>query len=167
MAPLRIDEAAPEEARELLRASCGSTRWVERMLERRPFGTGAALLAAAREEWFALEPDDWKEAFAAHPKIGDRAALRTRFPGTRHLAAGEQSGVEGAPEDVLSALAAGNVSYEQKFGFIFIVCATGLTAGEMLARLRERLRNDPAAELRIAAEEQAKITELRLAPWTR
>lgn len=120
------------------------------------------MLSAAREEWFALEPADWMEAFAAHPKIGDRDALHTRFAGTRQLAAREQSGVDGAPEEVLSALAAGNAAYEGKFGYTFIVCATGLTAGQMLARLRERLPNDPATELRMAADEQAKITELRL-----
>lgn len=132
------------------------------MIERRPFGSEEAMLWAARNEWFALEPADWMEAFAAHPKIGDRDGLRSGSAGTRHLAAREQAGVDGAPEDVLSALAAGNAAYEKKFGYIFIVCATGLTAGQMLARLRDRLTNDPATELRVAAEEQAKITELRL-----
>ena len=132
------------------------------MIERRPFGSEEAMLSAARDEWFALGPADWTEAFAAHPKIGDRDALRSRFAETRHLAAREQAGVEGAPGDVLSALAAGNAAYEKKFGYIFIVCATGLTAGQMLARLRGRLANDPATELRVAAEEEAKITELRL-----
>jgi 2-oxo-4-hydroxy-4-carboxy-5-ureidoimidazoline decarboxylase len=162
MAPLRVDALPPEEARALLRACCGSSRWVERMLERRPFGSEEAMLSAAREVWVALGPADWIEAFAAHPKIGDRDALRSRFAETRHLAAREQAGVDGAPEDVLSALAAGNAAYEEKFGYIFIVCATGLTAGQMLARLRDRLANDPAIELRVAAEEQGKITELRL-----
>lgn len=162
MAPLRVDEAAPDDARELLRACCGSTRWVESMLRRRPFGTDEALSAAAREAWFALTPADWKEAFAAHPKIGDRDALRSRFAATRHLAAREQAGVDQAPEEVLTALALGNAAYEERFGYIFIVCASGLTAEEMLGRLRARLENEPATELRIAAEEQAKITELRL-----
>jgi 2-oxo-4-hydroxy-4-carboxy-5-ureidoimidazoline decarboxylase len=159
---LRVDSASPDEARELLRACCGSSRWVERMLARRPFGAEEALLAAARDEWFALDPADWTEAFAAHPKIGDRDALRSGFADTRHFAAREQSGVDGAAEDVLTALALGNAAYEKKFGYIFIVCASGLTAGQMLKALRKRLRNDPAAELRIAAEEQAKITVLRL-----
>jgi 2-oxo-4-hydroxy-4-carboxy-5-ureidoimidazoline decarboxylase len=132
------------------------------MIERRPFGSEEAMLSAAREEWFALEPSDWMEAFAAHPKIGDRDGLRSGSAGTRHLAAREQAGVDGAPENVLSALAAGNAAYEKKFGYIFIVCATGLTAAEMLAKLRDRLANDPLTELRMAADEQAKITGVRL-----
>lgn len=133
------------------------------MLQRRPFGNIKQLLAVAREVWFALEPADWKEAFAAHPKIGDRDSLRNRFPETGHLAAGEQAGVDGAAEDVLSALAEGNLAYERRFGFIFIVCASGKTAAQMLEMLRTRLSNDPATELLIAAEEQAKITAIRLA----
>jgi 2-oxo-4-hydroxy-4-carboxy-5-ureidoimidazoline decarboxylase len=163
MASLSVDSASPEEARTSLRACCGSTRWVERMLQRRPFGNVEQLLAAAREVWFALDPADWKEAFAAHPKIGDRESLRHRFPDTAHLAAREQAGVEGAPGDVLSALAQRNLDYERKFGFIFIVCASGKTAEEMLRMLQARLSNDPAREILIAAEEQAKIMALRLA----
>jgi len=133
------------------------------MLARRPFETIEALLGAARAEWFALTPADWLQAFADHPKIGDRAPLARKFPGTHHLASREQAGVAGAGEDVLTALADGNTAYEDKFGYIFIVCATGLDAETMLTKLRERLDNDPWTELRIAAEEQAKITALRLA----
>lgn len=162
MAPLRVDGVPPDEARALLRACGGSSRWVERMIERRPFGSEEAMLSAARDEWFALEPADWREAFAAHPKIGDRDGLRSRVAETRHLAAREQAGVDGAPEDVLSALAAGNAAYEKKFGYIFIICASGLTAEQMLAMMRDRLENDPATELHVAADEQAKITQLRL-----
>jgi 2-oxo-4-hydroxy-4-carboxy-5-ureidoimidazoline decarboxylase len=163
MAFLPIEGGSADEARDSLRACCGSTRWVERMLQRRPFGNLEQLLAAAREVWFALDPTDWKEAFAAHPKIGDRAALRKRFPDTAHLAAQEQAGVDGAADDVLSALAEGNLAYERRFRFIFIVCASGLTAAQMLEILQARLNNDPATELLVAAEEQAKITALRLA----
>lgn len=132
------------------------------MIARRPFGSRDALLAAAREEWFALSPDDWREAFSHHPKIGDREALRARFPATRHLSEREQAGVSGASDDVLEALAEGNLAYEQKFGHIFIVCATGRSAEEMLAALRARLVNDVDTEIRLAAGEQAKITALRL-----
>jgi OHCU decarboxylase len=128
----------------------------------RPFGSIEALLGAARAEWLALTPADWLQAFAAHPRIGDRESLARRFPESHHLAAQEQAGVAGAGQDVLAALAAGNAAYEDKFGYIFIVCATGLDAETMLAMLRERLDNDPWTELRIAAEEQAKITALRL-----
>jgi 2-oxo-4-hydroxy-4-carboxy-5-ureidoimidazoline decarboxylase len=158
-----IDEAAPQVARQLLDRACGSSRWVEQMMHRRPFGSRAALLAAARTEWETLDERDWREAFTHHPKIGDRDALRARFPATHALSAREQSGVDGATDAVLDALADGNRHYEATFGYIFIVCASGLSAGEMLARLQARLANDPAHEIRIAAAEQAKITALRLA----
>jgi 2-oxo-4-hydroxy-4-carboxy-5-ureidoimidazoline decarboxylase len=123
---------------------------------------GAALLSAAREEWFALTREDWLEAFSHHPKIGDRDTLHKRFAATRHLSEREQAGVDGASGEVLDALAAGNRAYEEKFGYIFIVCASGKNATEMLGLLRSRLSNDPASGLRIAAAEQAKITEIRL-----
>ena len=120
------------------------------------------MLTAAREEWFALSPDDWVEAFSHHPRIGDRDALRRKFAATRALSEREQSGVGGASEEVLAALLEGNREYEARFGYIFIVCATGKTAAEMLALLRARLENDPQTEIRIAAEEHAKICDLRL-----
>jgi 2-oxo-4-hydroxy-4-carboxy-5-ureidoimidazoline decarboxylase len=157
-----LDRAATEEARRLLTACCGSTRWVDRMLDRRPFGGLAALLNAAREEWFALSPDDWREAFAHHPRIGGRDVLRARFTATRHLSEREQSGVSGASEDTLEALADGNREYERKFGYIFIICASGRRADEILDILRARLRNNPESEILQAAHEQARITGLRL-----
>ena len=150
----QIDTSPLEEARALLTRACGAHRWVDRMLMRRPFGSRDALLAVARDEWFSLDESDWREAFSHHPKIGQKSADR--------LASKEQSGVSGAAADLLTALAAGNREYEQKFGYIFIVCATGKSAAEMLALLEKRLPNDPASEIRIAAEEQAKITALRL-----
>ncbi len=158
----RVDLAPTDKARELLRAACGSSRWVERMLFRRPFGSGDALLHAAREEWFALSENDWREAFSHHPKIGDRESLPARFPATHQLSAQEQAGVASASEHVLDALADGNRRYEEKFGYVFIVCATGKSAAEMLALLGERLQHAPQEEIRIAAEEQAKITAIRL-----
>lgn len=132
------------------------------MLQRRPFVSDQQLLAIAREEWFALTSPDWREAFGHHPRIGDRASLGARFPATAELSEQEQRGVAGASNATLDALAEGNRAYEEKFGYIFIVCATGKTADEMLALLRARLGNDPQEELLIAAGEQAKITELRL-----
>ena len=132
------------------------------MLALRPFGAIDVLLSAARREWFALTPEDWKEAFAHHPKIGDREALRARFPATHHFSEQEQAGMGPAPDQVIEALAQGNAAYERRFGYIFIVCATGKSAKEMLDLVTARLQNDPVAEVRIAAEEQAKITELRL-----
>jgi len=158
----RLDGAQDAEARRLLTTCCGSSRWVERMMARRPFGSTATLLASARDEWHGLTPDDWREAFAHHPKIGDRATLRAKFASTRHLAEQEQSGVAGASDAVLDALAEGNRGYEEKFGYIFIVCATGKSAEEMLALLQVRLNNRPDVEIHIAAGEQAKITEIRL-----
>ncbi len=146
----------------MLWACCGSTSWVERMLARRPFATREALLEAAREEWFQLTEDDWLEAFRQHPKIGDRDALRERFGASGHLSEKEQSGLAGAADDILGALAAANREYERKFGFIFIVCATGRSAGEMLDMISARLKNDRKTELHTAAAEQARITELRL-----
>ena len=157
-----IDTATEEAAREILTRACGSSRWVERMLARRPFGRDAKLLSAARVEWFGLTEVDWLEAFAHHPRIGDRASLAARFPATHDLSSKEQAAVGAAHADVLSELADGNEKYFERFGFIFIVCATGKTAPEMLQLLRDRLSNDRASELRIAAEEQARITALRL-----
>lgn len=157
-----IDAAPPEAAKEIVGRACGSTAWIDRMLTRRPFGSRAALLAAAREEWFALSERDWLEAFSHHPQIGDRASLTARFPATHDLSAKEQAALGRAHDDVLSALVEGNKTYRDRFGFIFIVCATGKSAEEMLALLRARLPNDRATELRNAAEEQAKITAIRL-----
>ena len=156
-----LDTASDADARDLLTRACGASRWVDRMMARRPFGGDARLLRAARIEWFGLTEADWLEAFSHHPQIGDRA-LAARFPTTHDLLAKEQAGVARAGDEVLSALADANQAYLDRFGFIFIVCATGKTAEEMLQLLRDRLPHDRATELRIAAEEQAKITALRL-----
>jgi len=157
-----LDTASDADARALLTRVCGASRWVDRMMARRPFGGDARLLRAARIEWFGLTEADWLEAFSHHPQIGDRASLAARFPTTHDLLAKEQAGVARAGDEVLSALADANQAYLDRFGFIFIVCATGKTAEEMLQLLRDRLPHDRATELRIAAEEQAKITALRL-----
>jgi len=150
-----INGAPAADAARWLLACCGSVRWAGRMLTLRPFAGAEAIQRAAREVWWSLGSGDWKEAFAAHPKIGERTGDAT--------AASEQAGVRGAPPDVLSMLADANRRYEEKFGYIFIVCASGKSADEMLSLIRERLQNDPAREIQIAAEEQAKITALRLA----
>ena len=150
------------DARAALLSCCGSRRWADAMLARRPFASMADLLAAADAVWAGLDRADWLEAFAAHPRIGDLGGLRKKFAATAHWSAGEQAGVAGAGEDVLRELAEGNRRYEERFGHIFIVCATGKTAAEMLRLLRARLPNEPAAELAVAAAEQAKITRLRL-----
>lgn len=147
---------------EALLRCCGSRRWVERMLDCRPFADDAAVFQAAEDVWWSLEPGSWLEAFSHHPKIGGQDALREKFASTRSWAQGEQAGVRDAEEAVLEALAAGNAQYEARFGHIFIVCAAGKTAAEMLALLQARLPNTLEDELRVAAAEQAKITRLRL-----
>lgn len=146
----------------MLRVCCGSARWIERMLAERPFGSSERALRLARDEWFSLEPSDWQEAFAHHPRIGDLDALRTRFAATGSISEKEQAGVTDAAASTLGALLEGNRAYEARFGYIFIVCASGKTAAEMLDILHGRLGNDPTDEIRIAAEEHAKICERRL-----
>lgn len=132
------------------------------MAQRFPFQNKEELLAAAEEVWFKLLPNDWLEAFTHHPKIGDLNSLRAKFASTRQWAEGEQASVSTASEEVLRALAEGNAAYERKFGYIFIVCATGKSAEEMLAILQARLPNEHATELFLAAVEQSKITRIRL-----
>jgi 2-oxo-4-hydroxy-4-carboxy-5-ureidoimidazoline decarboxylase len=158
----RIDRASAADARRLLSECCGAIRWVDRMLIRRPFGSHQATLDAARDVWWSLDAADWREAFTHHPKIGDTEQLRERFAATHALSESEQAGVVSATDAVLEALAAGNRDYEERFGYIFIVCATGKGALDMLHLLQARLANAPAEEIRVAADEQAKITALRL-----
>jgi allantoicase len=149
--------------RDVLLRCCGSSRWASRMAAHGPFGSDAELHGLADHLWWDLADGDWLEAFTHHPRIGaDVDALRAKFARTAEWSEGEQAGVGGADEATLQALAEGNRAYEERFGFLFIVCATGKTAAQMLALLRERLGNEPEAELRIAAGEQAKITHLRL-----
>lgn len=145
---MTLDEAA-------LLKCCGSRRWARAMAARSPFIDEAALLAAADEEWAKCGKDDILEAFRAHPKIGGT--------GAHGWAKGEQSGMDRAAQDTKEALARGNEEYERRFGYIFIVCATGKSAGEMLGLLQARLPHDPDTELKTAAAEQAKITRIRLA----
>jgi OHCU decarboxylase len=140
--------------RELERC-CGSKRWVAAMAARRPFQSANDLYDAADEIWWSLEGGDWLEAFSHHPRIGDRA-------GASGWAKDEQSGVAGASEKTRQALAERNREYERRFEHVFLICATGKRADEMLATLERRMENDPASELRVAAGEQAKITQLRL-----
>lgn len=152
------------EAAAALRRACGAERWVKRMLARRPFVSTADLLASADAEWRASSPDDYREAFGHHPQIGqDLGELRRRFQSTAGLSSREQAGVAAADEVTLHELSDANTAYRERFGYIFIICATGKSATEMLSALRRRLDNDPNAELEIAAGEHAEITRLRLA----
>ena len=147
---------------EALATCCGSATWVAALHQQFPFATAEALYAEADRIWYSLNEADWREAFTHHPKIGDVNALKEKFASTATWAAGEQGAVRLASQGTLEALAAGNDAYERKFGYIFIVCATGKSAEEMLALLQARLPNAPEAEIRIAMGEQAKITRLRL-----
>ncbi|MGK2934891.1 MAG: 2-oxo-4-hydroxy-4-carboxy-5-ureidoimidazoline decarboxylase [Gemmatimonadaceae bacterium] len=157
-----LDVMPPERAAQLLGDCCGSTRWVSAMVARRPFGSMERLLSAADEAWRSLGPDDWREAFSHHPRIGERQGARPQSERGAAWAAGEQAGVGDAGDDVRQALANANREYERRFGYIYIVCATGRTADELFATVTERLRNDPDTELSVAAEEQRRITRLRL-----
>lgn len=132
------------------------------MLESRPFSDAQALFDYANRHWQNLTEEDYLQAFEGHPKIGNVDSLRAKYANTKKLAAGEQTQVNSASDDVLQQLAQGNTDYESKFGFIFIVCATGKSAQEMLDLLLQRIKNDRGAELLNAAEEQRKIFQLRL-----
>lgn len=127
-----------------------------------PFANSNQLVTIADRIWWSLEPDDWLEAFASHPKIGENKAARATAAEAQNWAAQEQSGAQNAAEETARSLAELNRDYEEKFGYIYIVCATGKSSEEMLAILRERLPNDAETELRIAAREQSRITKLRL-----
>jgi len=150
------------ERADALRRCCGAEGWVVGLNALFPFEDEATLFEAAEEEWQSLTETGWREAFAHHPKIGDVEALKEKFASTATWAAGEQGAVREASQTTLEALAAGNQEYEQKFGYIFIVCATGKSAAEILTLLRQRLPHSPDEELPVAAAEQANITRLRL-----
>jgi 2-oxo-4-hydroxy-4-carboxy-5-ureidoimidazoline decarboxylase len=148
-------------AREVLLRCCGSQRWAHMVSAKRPFMDRDELYRSAHEIWSKLDHADWLDAFAAHPRIGDLDALRKKFPNASWCSA-EQGGVAGAVASVLHALADANRRYAERFGYIFIVCATGKSAEEMLQILQQRLHNEPEQELLVAAAEQEKITRLRL-----
>lgn len=143
-------------------ACCGSRVWARRMTEGRPYRDAGHLFETADRIWWELGREDWREAFAAHPRIGEKKAGEDR---SGRWSAQEQAGAMSAEAAVLAELAEANRIYAERFGHIFIVCATGKSAGEMLGLLRARLDNDPETEVCVAAEEQGKITRLRLEKW--
>ena len=157
-----FNSLAPDAARHELTKCCGSQRWSTAVEAGRPYATLDELTNRAGEIWWTLDREDWLEAFRSHPKIGEKKIENAVAAQSQQWSAQEQRGVEHASVETTGKLATLNLDYEQKFGFIFIVCATGKSSDEILALLERRLANDPAAELRIAAAEQAKITELRL-----
>jgi allantoicase len=141
---------------------CGSKRWAELMAEKRPFAGPSELFAASDKTWSALGREDWLEAFRHHPPIGGNRAKTAQSATASRWSAREQSVAQQAPPEVLAALALENQAYARKFGYVFLICATGKTSEEILHALRQRISHTPEIELPIAAEEQRKITRLRL-----
>lgn len=157
-----LNKLSESAANEVFTQSCAAQNWVQQMVAARPFADIEALLNVSDRFWLGLSETDFLEAFEAHPQIGNVDSLRAKYAGSKTLAVGEQSSVAMASEKTLQDLAQGNRDYLEKFGFIFIVFATGKSAEQMLSLLQTRLPNDRPTEIKNAAEEQRKITALRL-----
>jgi OHCU decarboxylase len=151
-------------AREVLDC-CGSSAWARQLAERRPFPDESSLIAASDQIWNGLQPADWEEAFSKHPRIGERKALKAASTQSAVWSSEEQQSAAGASEEIQSAVVEANRAYEERFGRIFIICATGRSANGMLEILRSRMHNDEATELRVSTEEQREITNIRLRKW--
>lgn len=165
-APLTVaalDLMSAEQAAALLHECAGTARWTAAMLARRPFGSFARTGTIADEVWATLGPDDWRAAFAHHPRIGESGGTEAQGARGREWSAREQAGVAGSAGEARAALTDANREYERRFGHIYIVCAAGKSADELLAIARARLTNDPERELVVAAEELRQIMRLRLA----
>ena len=158
----QLNELTAQDAESEFLKCCGSQAWAKAMTAGRPFATEESLFAKADDIAASLTDEDWMEAFRAHPKIGEQKAAAGQSPQEAVWSAHEQSGMQAAATDTVARLASGNREYEAKFGFIFIVCASGKSSDEMLGILNDRLESDPQTELRVAANEQQKITRLRL-----
>ena len=157
-----FDHLPTENKKTFLLQCCGSSAWVNKMLTVFPVEDLVELLEAAEKKWDECNEEDWKEAFDHHPKIGDINSLKEKYANTAQWASAEQSGINAASENVMEELAKANEDYEKKFGNIFIVCATGKSAEQMLGMLKERLNNNNEEEIKIAAAEQLSIIKLRL-----
>jgi len=155
---------AADAVREIM-PCCGSKSWAQRLTDRRPVSSEASLLTASDEIWRTLQSSDWLEAFYSHPRIGESSAKAPVGSQSTSWSLEEQGQVTTATDTVKADLAVANRVYEEKFGHIFIVCATGKSAAEILAILRLRMQNDGTTELREAAEEQRQITQFRLRKW--
>lgn len=158
----RLNLLPAREAENELLKCCGCNEWAQSLIAQRPFESVDDLITKADRVWWSLEPRQWLEAFHSHPKIGERQAARATAAEAQKWSTDEQSGIRNSAPDTIVTLAELNRRYEEKFGYIFIVCASGKSSEEMLSILRERLENPPDDELRIGAAEQAKITALRL-----
>jgi 2-oxo-4-hydroxy-4-carboxy-5-ureidoimidazoline decarboxylase len=161
----RWNQLSLEAAAQEILACCGSAAWAQMLVARRPLMDEASLVAASDETWWSLETSDWAEAFSRHPRIGERKAPQSASPQSGAWSTQEQQNVAVAGDTLQVALAVGNREYEARFHRVFIICATGRSAPEILQVLRRRLQSDDATELREAAEEQRKITNIRLKKW--
>jgi OHCU decarboxylase len=157
-----LNALSPEEAEAEFLKCCGSKSWASRMVSERPFEDLDSTLARADAIWWSLDAVAWLEAFRSHPKIGEKKAEQAQSAEAKAWSEQEQSGTRESASETMANLAQGNREYAERFGYIFIVCATGKSAEEMLEILRGRLDNAPEDELKVAAEEQRKITQLRL-----
>jgi 2-oxo-4-hydroxy-4-carboxy-5-ureidoimidazoline decarboxylase len=153
--------AETQSAMQVMMDCCGAHRWAREMVDQRPIPTESGLHEAADRIWDKMMESDWMEAFSHHPRIGERKAQKASSQSSA-WSSQEQSSIKTAADSVLTALTHGNARYEDKFGFTYIVCATGKTPEAMLAILRRRLTNARAAELREAAEQQRQILHIRL-----
>jgi OHCU decarboxylase len=158
----QLNQLSADEAEQEFLKCCGSKRWAQILAAARPFADASELFSKADDLWWSLSEADWLEAFQAHPKIGEKKAAVSQSAQAQSWSSQEQSGVADASADTISQLAQRNREYEDRFGFIFIVCATAKSADEMLSIINARIQNDRETELRGAAEEQRKITRLRL-----
>jgi 2-oxo-4-hydroxy-4-carboxy-5-ureidoimidazoline decarboxylase len=161
----RWNQLPPEQAAREVLDCCGSVQWSRVLTARRPLTSEAALIAASDETWSSLPVPDWLEAFSKHPRIGERKAPESASAQSATWSSQEQEKTADAPSAIQSELAARNREYESRFNRVFIICAAGRSADEILEVLHRRLYSDDATELREAAEEQRKITNLRLRRW--
>ncbi|HEX4758535.1 MAG TPA: 2-oxo-4-hydroxy-4-carboxy-5-ureidoimidazoline decarboxylase [Terracidiphilus sp.] len=162
------NKAGEGDALDAMIACCGARRWASAMVALRPIGSVLELSEAADRVWSTMTESDWMEAFACHPRIGERKAAHATAKSTMWSSQEQSSvsiGMDGAMDEVLGELAAGNSRYEERFGFTYIVCATGKSGEEMLAILKRRLAGDREGELREAAEQQRQIMQIRLGKW--
>ena len=157
--------AGETEARSAMLACCGAKQWADAMVALRPIASVFVLSEEADRVWDTMQETDWLEAFACHPRIGERNVPAHVGADSAAWSRAEQARTNSASDDVLAEIAAGNQKYEELFGFTYIVCAIGKSAGEMLAILKRRLGSTRDAELREAAEQQRQIMQIRLGKW--
>jgi allantoicase len=157
-----LNSLDPAAARAELLNCCGSTKWADAISKSAPFASAQKLIDKAEAAFASLQKDDWLEAFRSHPRLGEKKSSTEISSQAKSWSENEQAGIAGAQGEVMAELAAANRAYEDRFGHIFIVCATGKSSAEILSMLRQRMSNSPDAEIRVAAEEQRKITRLRL-----